>query len=259
MRLTAKIDTLIKTHPIDSRSNPLPSGFDSFSLKAGNYLECNWIKEAPNNHSLFELNTPVKGRFNWYGFNDHFIEMAVNDAKKLPNSSFPVIRKDQVESIFGRAITAYQFEKLDICLKQFDIITVPRIRHFLAQVAHESGGLRWIVELADGSAYEGRRDLGNIFPGDGRRFKGVDPLQMTGRANYQAFANYINDPRVMEGWEYVSKNYLFLPSGFWWKNNKMNSLIDGGASVQQVSRRVNGGINGLQDRIKYYQKAKQII
>ena len=82
---------------------------------------------------------------------------------------------------------------------------------------------------------------------------------MTGRANYQAFANYIGDQRVMEGWQYVSKNYLFLPSGFWWHNNKMNALIDQGATVEQVTRRVNGGYNGLTDRRKYFKKASEVI
>jgi len=63
----------------------------------------------------------------------------------------------------------------------------------------------------------------------------------------------------MEGWRYVSSNYLFLPSGFWWQNNKMNALCDRGATVREITRRVNGGYNGLADREKYYQKALKAI
>ena len=56
---------------------------------------------------------------------------------------------------------------------------------FLAQLAHESGQLRYMEEIASGSAYEGRRDLGNTQPGDGVRFKGRGPIQLTGRSNYR--------------------------------------------------------------------------
>lgn len=158
-----------------------------------------------------------------------------------------------------RRITPVQFKNLNECLRKFNITTPATIRHFLAQIGHESGGLRWMVELASGEAYEGRRDLGNTQPGDGRRFKGVDALQLTGRANYQAFANFMKDPNIMQGWEYVSRNYSFLPSGFWWYKNNMNALVNSGATVRQVTRRVNGGFNGLADREQYYKRALEVI
>lgn len=254
MQITAKQLTLVKTHPIDSNSANLPKDFNFFELKASEALDYNWIRPATNNHWLFELKTPVQGRFNWHVFKPHVIL----DEKTIADSS-PVVRKDQVEAILGRRISSTQFQRLDYSLKRFEINTIPRVQHFLSQIAHESGGLRWIVELASGAAYEFRRDLGNVFPGDGPKFKGVDPLQMTGRANYQAFANWIGDQKVMEGWRYVSQAYLFLPSGFWWQNNKMNQLIDNGATVRQVTRRVNGGFNGLSDRERYYRKALDVI
>ena len=243
-------DSLLKNQPVDSELLRSHSDFQVINVKAGSSLEFNWIKDAENNHYLLELKKQQLGRFNWYVFCNH-VQLEQNESK--------IIRKDQAEAIFGRKITDFQFEKLDECLNRFEINTIPRVRHFLSQVAHESGGLRWIVELASGDAYEGRKDLGNTKPGDGRRFKGVDPLQMTGRSNYQAFANYIGDQKVMEGWTYVSRNYLFLPSGFWWHNNKMNALIDRGATVEQVTRRVNGGYNGLTDRRKYFEKASEVI
>jgi putative chitinase len=91
------------------------------------------------------------------------------------------------------------------------------------------------------------------------RFKGVDAIQMTGRANYQAFANYIKDQRVMDGWQYVAQHYLFLPSAFWWYLNDMNTLANSGASVREITRRVNGGYNGLADRERYYRRALNVI
>lgn len=247
--MRAKVDTLLKSHLVDSNSLKLPDGFLSEKISKGQKIDYNW-KRKKGNHYLLELKTPVQGRFNWYIFVDHFDDSEIDS---------PVIRRNQVEYIMGRSITDYQFKSLNNCLKKFQITTMPRVRHFLAQIAHESGGLKWMVELASGAAYEGRRDLGNTQPGDGRRFKGVDALQMTGRANYQAFANFIGDQRVMEGWQYVSKNYLFLPSGFWWHNNKMNALVDSGATVRQITRRVNGGYNGLADRERYYRKAIESI
>lgn len=247
--LKATRDTVLKNYPIDSSSPDRPADFLVIPVGAGEAIPYNWIR-AKGGHWLFEGIEPRKGRWNWYAFRSHFDGAGVES---------PVVRKDQCEAIFGRSVSDRQFQALDRCLKRFEITTVPRVRHFLAQIAHESGGLRWMVELASGAAYEGRRDLGNTRPGDGVRFKGVDALQMTGRANYQAFADFVGDPRVMEGWRYVRDNYLFLPSGFWWYRNGMNTLIDRGATVERVTRRVNGGYNGLADRRKYYAKACEVI
>lgn len=249
--LTANRNTILKSHLIDSSSEGLPQDFKSIPIKAGQKVIYNQIIKTEKNHHLLEIKPPIEGRFNWYVFVRHFDD---------PNP--PVVRKDQVEGVFDRLndkITDFQFKKLDECLKRFDIITLPRVRHFLSQIAHESAGLRYMVEIHDGSNYEGRRDLGNIRPGDGKKFRGVDALQMTGRANYQSFANYIGDQRVMEGWRYVNEKYLFLPSGFWWQNNKMNELCDRGATVEQVTRRVNGGTNGLAERKRYYERALRFI
>jgi putative chitinase len=175
-----------------------------------------------------------------------------------------IVSRKQAQDFYGSRLDDKLFNGLINCLKTFDITTPNRIRHFFAQTAHESGQLQWMAEIADGSAYEGRRDLGNIYPGDGRKFKGVGPIQVTGRNNYQAFANAVNDPRVMEGWQYVMSAYTFEPSGFWWKMNRVNQMIDAGASVEKVSRQVNRGgskgtINGLAERVRYYNQALKII
>ena len=116
-------------------------------------------------------------------------------------------------------------------------------------------------ELASGDAYEGRIDLGNTQNGDGKRYKGAGFIQVTGRYNYQQFANYIKDPKVMNGVNYVAENYPFTVSGFWWMRNKMNELCDSGATSRQVSARVNGRdpANGLADREKYYKRCCEVI
>ena len=145
------------------------------------------------------------------------------------------------------------------CLYTYDITTPERIRHFMSQTAHESGGGRYTMELASGEAYEYRSDLGNTQPGDGKLYKGAGYLQITGRANYQAFADYLPDQDVMKGCEYVATTYPFTSAGHWWMNNKMNALIDGGADVAQVTRRVNGGYNGLDDREWYYGRVCEVI
>lgn len=167
----------------------------------------------------------------------------------------------QAKAVFTREPTSAQLADLNACLQRFEITTPFRIRHFLAQIGHESGGLRWLKELASGRDYEGRRDLGNTQPGDGPRFKGAGAIQLTGRFNYQRLADCIKDQRVMEGCDYVAAVYPFTSAGFWWQLNGMNQLVDHGYSCRQISARVNGRdpANGLADREAYYSRALQVI
>ena len=81
---------------------------------------------------------------------------------------------------------------LNDTMATFEIDTPMRQAHFLAQIAHESGSLRYVREIASGEAYEGRQDLGNVMPGDGPRFKGRGLIQLTGRTNYKLFDEYTN-------------------------------------------------------------------
>ena len=131
----------------------------------------------------------------------------------------------------------------------------------MAQTAHESGGGKWKKELSDGWYLEGRTDIGNTQPGDGPKYKGAGYIQLTGRANYQDFSNWKKtDTRIMDiGCDHVAEVYPFTSAGFWWTNNRMNELCDTNPSVEQVTLRVNGGYNGLEDRKYYYGRCERYI
>jgi putative chitinase len=130
-------------------------------------------------------------------------------------------------------------------------ITTPlRQAHFLAQLGHESGELRYTEELASGDAYEGRRDLGNTAPGDGRRFKGRGLIQLTGRANYQAYSDAIgrnlvdgDNPHLL-----ATDPDLAVDVACWfWQTHGLSGLADRD-DVIGITKKINGGLNGLPDR-----------
>ncbi|WP_416463178.1 glycoside hydrolase family 19 protein [Sphingomonas sp. VDB2] len=122
-----------------------------------------------------------------------------------------------------------------------------RLAHFLAQVGHESGSFKYMEEIASGSAYEGRTNLGNIQPGDGIRFKGRGPIQITGRANYRFFGRQIGIDleRRPEIAAYPSIG-MHLACAYW-SNRNLNGLADKDL-LEEITRKINGGLNGLADR-----------
>ena len=141
---------------------------------------------------------------------------------------------------------------------RFDINTVRRQTAFLAQVGHESGRLRYVRELASGEAYEGRADLGNTEPGDGVRFKGRGLIQITGRANYRACGdalglNLLDTPALLE-----APKYAALSAGWFWDVKRLNALADIG-DFDRITRRINGGTNGMADRLALYGKANEVL
>ena len=143
-------------------------------------------------------------------------------------------------------------------------ITSPKERaHFLAQCAHESGGFRWKKEFASGKAYEGRKDLGNTQPGDGVKFKGRGYIQITGRDNYTRYNNYLktigSKADVLNNPAQLETDYFAADSAcYWWKylSRNISGLAVGTttADVQRVTKRVNGGTNGLADRQAKFNK-----
>jgi len=143
-------------------------------------------------------------------------------------------------------------------LPKYEINTPLRQAHFLAQVAHESGSLRYTEELAGGEAYEGRADLGNTQPGDGVKFKGRGLIQLTGRANYTAYGKAIGEDLTS------GDNYKKLAddpavavdvSCWFWKTHKLSALADQD-DVRAITKKINGGYNGLDDRMEYLERAK---
>lgn len=162
------------------------------------------------------------------------------------------ISAEQLAAFGWRRITDTMLADLNAALTEFGITTPARIAHFMSQVGHESGLGMYTRELASGEAYEGRKSLGNTQPGDGPRFKGAGYIQLTGRANYQSFANYMGDPNIMLGVDYVADRYPWSSAGYWWCSHGMNELVDSGATVEQVTLRVNGGDNGLARRKYLY-------
>ena len=143
-------------------------------------------------------------------------------------------------------------------LPQYQINTPLRIAHFLAQVGHESLSLIYTEELASGEAYEGRKDLGNTETGDGKRFKGRGLIQLTGRANYATYSNEACLALMEDGKQSLLSQlptYALDVSLWFWKKNNLNSKADID-DIRAVTKRVNGGYNGLDDRQNYLCRAK---
>ncbi len=141
------------------------------------------------------------------------------------------------------------------------IDTPLRMAHFLAQTGHESGDLQYLEELASGEAYEGRKDLGNAQPGDGPRFKGRGLIQLTGRVNYAAYGRSIGVDLTADGnWENVATDpALAVDAACWfWTEHGLNELADQD-DLQAITRRVNGGLIGLEDRADHLERAKFVL
>lgn len=258
--IRAKQDTWLKLSP---KSNADLTDAEKFSFKTNSRFTVDSYTIDVPKHVRFTLGNDDKGQpiliqseRSWLAFIEH-IELLDDDGSII--KLLGIITRQQAESVYGRKLSDGQLQDLNECLDKYKINNLPRIRHFVSQTAHESGGLRWLQELDNGDYLEGRKDLGNVSPGDGPKYKGAGAIQLTGRGNYQAFSNAIADPKVMDGSAYVATKYPFTSAGFWWWKNNMNALCDKNPTVEQVTLRVNGGYNGLDDRKKYYQKACQVI
>lgn len=150
-------------------------------------------------------------------------------------------------------------EPLNSAMQEFSISdTVAREMAFLAQIAHESGEMRYVHEIASGEAYEGRKDLGNTQAGDGVRYKGRGLIQITGRANYQACGDalgldLINGSELLEEPANACRS-----AGWFWQTHGLNELADKGDFLL-ITKRINGGTNGYSDRLAYFQRAQQAL
>ncbi len=150
------------------------------------------------------------------------------------------------QALFGAAFVKYS------------INSPLRKAHFLAQIGHESLSFNYTEEIASGAAYEGRKDLGNTHKGDGVRFKGRGLIQLTGRSNYAEYGKYIGIDLLQSGNERtVSKTpkYALDVSMWFWQKRHLNTYADQD-NIKAITRRINGGYNGLADRQHYLDRAK---
>jgi len=147
------------------------------------------------------------------------------------------------------------FPFLQKAMIEGEINTLLREAAFIAQLGHESADLRYMEEIANGSAYEGRKDLGNIYKGDGVRYKGRGPIQLTGRSNYKKYGALLkldleNNPTIA-----ATPEVGFRIAVAYWTINKLNALADLG-DMKAITKSINGGFNGLSDRLRRYEVAK---
>ena len=172
-------------------------------------------------------------------------------------------------------------------------LTPIRAAHFFAQTSHETGGFKAFSENLNYSAqglqgifgkyfpgtleesyarqpekianrvYADRMGNGNEASGDGWKFRGRGALQLTGKANYEAFSKYLGTNEVMENPDLVATKYSFDSAMFFFEKNKLWTICDKGindAAILELTKRINGGTHGLEDRklktYKYYEYVK---
>ena len=180
-----------------------------------------------------------------------------------------MITREQLIAIMplakGRADAFLQ--PLNDAMAEFGIDTTRRMSAFLAQIAHESGQLRYLRELASGEAYDtGRlaKRLGNTpeADGDGQRYKGRGLIQITGADNYRkcSWALYGDGDILMAHPELLEQPIPACRSAAWfWWSNGLNTLADVANSFQAITVRINGGLNGYADRVAYFERAKLVL
>ena len=143
-------------------------------------------------------------------------------------------------------------------MEKAGINTKLRIAHFLAQLGHESDHFRTLREYASGAEYEGRHDLGNVKRGDGKKYRGRGPIQITGRANYEKYGkklglDLVNKPELAETPEVGVKIAVA-----YWTDHNLNAFADKD-DLRAITKRINGGYNGYNSRLAMLENAKRSI
>jgi len=155
---------------------------------------------------------------------------------------------------------------INAAMEAFDIDSPLRTAAFIAQLAHESGSFVWMKELWGPTAQQRRyeppgslaTDLGNTQPGDGRRYMGRGPIQLTGRANYRRYGQLLGLDLERDPDQVAGPEVGFRVAGLYWKSRDINAPADAD-DIVEVTRRVNGGRNGLADRTEFYERAKRVL
>jgi len=204
----------------------------------------------------------------------------------------------QFAAIDGLELNALKGRVPDVVLAQipqtaeiFAINTRLRLAHFLAQVAHESGGFKFTFENLNYSAKGLRKTFPSRFPGDladsyagqreriaarvyankigngdeaskdGWTYRGRGYIQLTGKANYQAFDASVDD-NILANPDLVATKYPLLSAAWFWNGKSLNRLADEGAddeTVTAITIKINGGTNGLDDRLKRFKEYYRLL
>ena len=155
---------------------------------------------------------------------------------------------------------------LNAAMAEGSIDTLRRTAAFIAQLAHESGSFVYMKELWGPTDAQRRyepvttlaRKLGNTEPGDGRRYRGRAPIQITGRDNYRRFGELLGEDLVADPDRAATPEVGFRIAALYWKSRDINTPADA-QDFREVTRRINGGFNGLADRSEYYERALQVL
>ena len=151
---------------------------------------------------------------------------------------------------------------LNTAMNRYQIVGAKRVAAFIAQIGHESGQLKYVKEIWGPTAaqmrYEGRTDLGNTQSGDGSKYRGRGLIQITGRANYKACGDalgleLINHPELLE-----KPQHACMSAAWFWATKGLSTLADEG-KFETITRRINGGVNGLADRQMLYARALKVL
>lgn len=203
--------------------------------------------------------------------------------------SFILSQEQLAQLIPGNPYIDHWYEALALCCPDYEINTPRRVAAFIAQCAHESGGFKFLKEnlnykaaslmkvwpryfpdqatanqyankqeMIANRAYAGRMGNGPEASGDGWKFCGRGLIQLTGRSNYQAFADSI-ETDIEEIPAYLQTFEGAVQSACWfWENNKLNQWADSG-DILTLTKRINGGTLGLADRQKHYEHALHVL
>jgi len=151
---------------------------------------------------------------------------------------------------------------IESAMLEFGINTQQRQAMFLSQIGHESGGMRYTVEIWGNTAaqisYEGRKNLGNTQVGDGFKYRGRGLIQTTGRYNYEATAkalgiDCVNNPDLLAEPENAARS-----AAWWWQSHNLNKYADAD-DCRGCTKVINGGYNGLEQRLALYEAAKSVL
>jgi putative chitinase len=151
---------------------------------------------------------------------------------------------------------------LNAAMQRYQIVGTQRSAAFIAQIGHESGQLLYVREIwgptPTQAKYEGRADLGNTVAGDGSKYRGRGLIQITGRANYAACGealglDLINKPELLD-----LPQHAAMSAAWFWKQKGLNDLADKD-QFNTITRRINGGLNGLEDRLEIWARARAVL